>query len=49
MVTDVSPTRNVLELFNTFVHGLVGIGNIALKLLRVDGRQWVIEPALVTT
>lgn len=49
MVIDVSPTRNVLELFDTFVHGLVGISHMALKLLRVDGRQWVIEPALMTT
>lgn len=49
MVIDVSPTRNVLELFNTFVHGLVGICNVALELLRVDRRQWVVEPALVPT
>ncbi len=49
MVTDVPPTRDVLELFDTFVHGLVGICNIELKLLRVYGRQWVMEPALMPT
>lgn len=49
MARHVSLTRNVLELFYTFVHGLVGICNIALKLLRVDRRQWVIEQALMPT
>lgn len=49
MAIHVSLTRNVLELFNTFVHGLVCICNIVFKLLRVDRRQWVIEPALMPT
>lgn len=42
-------TRNVFELFNTFVRGLKCVCNIAFKLLGVDRRQWVIEPALMPT
>lgn len=49
LVIRASPTRNVLEVFHTFVHGLVDICNIALQLLGVYGRQRVIEPALVPT
>lgn len=49
MVIDMSPTRNVLELFDAFMHGLESICDIALKLLRVNGRQRVIEPALMPT
>ena len=47
MQTNVSPTGNVLELLNTFVHSLVGVCNFALKLLRINRRQRAIEPALM--
>lgn len=45
----VSPTRDVLELFNTFVHDLVGFSDISLKQLRINGRQRVTEPAFTPT
>lgn len=47
MEINVSPTGNVLELLNTFVHCVVGVSNFALKLLRINGRQRAIEPALM--
>lgn len=43
----VSLTGDVLELFDTLVHGLEGISDVVLQLLEVDDGQWVIQPALV--
>jgi len=48
-MTDGSPTGNVVEQFNAFVHGPVGVQRIALELLGVDGRQRVFEPVVMPT
>lgn len=43
-VTAVLPTRNILKVFHAAVHYFTGLIDIALKLLRVNVRQRVIEP-----
>lgn len=39
-------TRKFLKLLEALVHGLVRIGDVALKLFGVDGDQGVVEPLL---